>query len=526
MHVFLSGPMGSGKSTVAHAIANRLGTHAHDLDRHIEATTGQSIATIFAERGEPAFRKMERDALATLPTEAGVISLGAGTVADPSIRAQLLQNGIVITLTASPQILSMRVGKARNRPLLGAEHVETDIKRILAIRSDAYAEAHAVIDTSDLSPEEVIEEVTRVVQDAPVVVALGKRTYRVEIGAGIRNRLKDRTGAMPGGVAVLIDDAEDTERPWPEEAAQSLHDAGKRVIRVYLPRGEEHKTLQSVQKIWDTALSAQIDRTAVIIGIGGGVVGDLSAFAASTLLRGIPLGQLPTTLLSMVDSSVGGKTGFNHTAGKNLIGTFYQPQFVLCDVETLRTLPREERISGLAEVVKSAWLDGEEAVAMLEQDAEALLEGDQEATIRALRMSVALKARVVHQDETELNGMRMLLNLGHTVGHALERAEHYQGLRHGEAVALGMIAATRVAAHTHSSTLAQTTRLTRLLDKLGLPTDLDCWLTDRALDFIRFDKKRRADIVHFVVPRLPGQTEVVPLPISTLSRILDEHDKT
>ena len=223
----------------------------------------------------------------------------------------------------------------------------------------------------------------------------------------------------------------------------------------------------------------------------------------------------------MVDSSVGGKTGFNRPRGKNLVGTFYQPKFVLCDVETLSTLPSEERIAGLAEVVKSAWLDSEESVALLERDAEALMAGDPDATIRAVRMSITLKSRIVHEDEHE-SGRRMLLNLGHTVGHGLEAAGEYRGIRHGEGVALGMIAAMRVAAGIGRGRREETERLTRLLGKLGLPTDLDQRLNSRALEFIGSDKKRRGDRIHFVIPRLPGETEIELLALdevrSALSR--------
>ena len=214
----------------------------------------------------------------------------------------------------------------------------------------------------------------------------------------------DRVGLQASehaaGEAILVYDG-DGNRPWPKDAISDLTLQGKPPIEVRLTGDEVHKTIESVERIWDSALEAEVDRQAIMIGIGGGVIGDLTAFAASTLLRGVALGQLPTTLLAMVDSSVGGKTGFNRPQGKNLVGTFYQPKFVLCDVDTLSTLPDAERIAGLAEVVKSAWLDGERSVAQLEEDAEALLAGDADATIRAIRMSVQLKSRIVHEDERE-----------------------------------------------------------------------------------------------------------------------------
>jgi 3-dehydroquinate synthase len=326
------------------------------------------------------------------------------------------------------------------------------------------------------------------------------------VGRGTRHRVGIRANEHSAGDAVLVFDGGD-DRQWPADAIADLTLAGKPPIEVKLPGDEASKNIASVERVWDTALEAEIDRRGIVIGVGGGVIGDLTGFAASTLLRGVALGQIPTTLLAMVDSSVGGKTGFNRPRGKNLVGTFYQPKFVLCDVETLSTLPSEERIAGLAEVVKSAWLDSEESVAMLERDAEALMAGDAEATIRAVRMSILLKSRIVHEDERE-SGRRMLLNLGHTVGHGLEAAGDYRDIRHGEGVALGMIAAMRVADRLGRGRREETERLTQLLASLGLPTDLDQRLNTRVLDFIGSDKKRRGDRIYFIIPRVPGKTEI------------------
>ena len=497
--------MGAGKSSVAGAVARQLGTRALDLDNEVERLAGRSIPEIFSERGEGAFRSLEKAALAGLPGDVGVISLGGGTVVDDDTRQMLLRDGILITLTADPTVLANRVGTGQGRPLLGDDPA-ADLARILSARAHAYAEAHAVIDTSNLDPDEIAAEIVAVRNLKPIVVPLGLRTYCVEVGRGVRHRVGLRANASSDGDAILVFDGGD-ERPWPKDAIADLTLAGKPPIEVRLPGDETHKNVASVERIWDTALEAEVDRRAIVVGVGGGVVGDLAGFAASTLLRGVSLGQIPTTLLAMVDSSVGGKTGFNRPRGKNLVGTFYQPKFVLCDVETLSTLPSDERIAGLAEVVKSAWLDSETSVAMLEEDANALMAGDAEATIRAVRMSIQLKSRIVHEDERE-SGRRMLLNLGHTVGHGLEAANDYRGIRHGEGVALGMIAAMRVATRLGRSRVEETARLTRLLDRLGLPTNLDERLNSRALGFIGSDKKRRGDKIHFVIPRLPGQTEI------------------
>ncbi len=509
--------MGAGKSTVAAAVAGQLGTRALDLDACVEQLAGRSISEIFSERGESAFRSLEKEALNALPADVGVVSLGGGTVVDDETRQMLLREGILITLTADPAVLAKRVGKGEERPLLGGDP-QRDLERILRARAAAYAEAHAVIDTGALAPEEIAAEIVTVRNRSPIVVPLGLRTYRVEVGRGTRHHIGLRANEHSAGDAILVFDGGD-DRPWPADAVRNLTLAGKPPIEVKLPGDEAHKNIASVERVWDVALEAEVDRRAIVIGVGGGVIGDLTGFAASTLLRGVALGQIPTTLLAMVDSSVGGKTGFNRPRGKNLVGTFYQPKFVLCDVETLSTLPSEERIAGLAEAVKSAWLDSEQSVAMLEQDAEALIAGDADATMRAVRMSILLKSRIVHEDEHE-SGRRMLLNLGHTVGHGLEAASDYRGIRHGEGVALGMIAAMRVSDRLGRGRREETVRLTRLLGRLGLPIDLDERLNSRALGFIGSDKKRRGERIHFVIPRLPGQTEIDLLGLDEVRRAL------
>ncbi len=519
MRVYLSGPMGAGKSSAARAVADQLGTRSLDLDDRVEALAGKSIPEIFAQDGEGAFRALERRALQELPEDVGVVALGGGTVVDNATRQSLLGAGILVTLTASPATLAERVGAAADRPLLGVDP-RADLECILEARAPAYAEAHAVIDTETFDTDEIAAEVVAVRNRAPIIVPLGLRTYRVEVGRGVRHRVGMRAAEHAAGDAILVFDG-DEDRPWAEDTARDLTAAGKPPIEVRLAGDEASKNIASVEKIWDTALEREVDRRAIVIGVGGGVIGDLAAFAASTLLRGVPLGQVPTTLLSMVDSSVGGKTGFNRARGKNLVGTFYQPKFVLCDVDTLSTLPTEERISGLGEVVKSAWLDSEESVAMLERDADALLEGDPEATIRAVRMSVTLKSRVVHEDELEV-GRRMVLNLGHTVCHGLEAASDYRGLRHGEGVALGMIAAMRVAGKLGGGRVEETERLTELLRRLGLPIDLDRRLDERVLGFIGADKKRRGNQIYFVIPRLPGQTEIELLGLEEVRSALRE----
>ena len=263
VRVYLSGPMGAGKSSVAGHVARQLGTRAVDLDAEVERLAGCSVPEIFAERGEGAFRRLEKDALECLPVDAGVVSLGGGTVVDEDTRQTLLRKGIVITLSARPEVLAQRVGTGRGRPLLGPDP-QSSLERIVSSRAVAYAEAHAVIDTEDLDPKEVAAEVVAVRNIHPIVVPLGLRTYRVEVGRGVRHRLGRRAAEHADGDAVLVFDG-GSERPWPQEAISALTLAAKPPIEVKLQGDEAHKTIGSVERIWDAALAAGVDRRAIVI---------------------------------------------------------------------------------------------------------------------------------------------------------------------------------------------------------------------------------------------------------------------
>lgn len=517
--VFLSGMMGSGKSTVGRVLAEREGARFVDLDARIVAREGASIAELFEARGEAEFRRLEADEAERLLSEEGpaVVALGGGTVTRLQTRRMLLKKGVLVTLTASAEELARRLRATNDRPLLGHGDAVSILKELLAERNDAYAECHGLVDTQGRSADALAREVQDIVRARPIVVPLGGRSYRVEVGRGVRRNLADHVDRLAPGAIVLVTD-ENVRETWARSVAEAL--AGRSVSVVSLPPGETHKTLASVEQIWSHALEAGVDRSALVLAVGGGVVGDMAGFAASTLLRGVRFIQVPTTSLAMVDASVGGKTGFDRPQGKNLIGSFHQPELVLCDIETLSTLPEPELRAGLAEVLKSAWIDGEAAVRALEEDAAALTARDGDALERAVRMSVRLKADVVAGDERE-SGRRAVLNLGHTIGHAIEAARGYSGIRHGEAVALGMMAAFRVArALGDAEAQARQERLRALLERLALPTDLDAWLDAGTLDFVGADKKRVGESVRFVVPHEPGRVTVVPLALTELRRML------
>lgn len=518
MRIFLSGPMGSGKSTVASEVAKLIGAPAVDLDSLIASSEGRSVSQLFAERGERAFRDLEAEHVRRVIAahDHCVVALGGGTVTRETTRRMMLGSGTLVTLCVPVSELVRRLSQSDDRPLLlGRDRSQTLID-LLSERRVAYAECHAAIDAVD-APAIVAQRVVDAAKQEALIVALGERTYPVLIGSGVRDSLASRLRESPRPASSLLFVTDSVVAGLHANALEAAClAAGVRVVKVELPPGEAAKHIGSVQLIWDAALKAGVDRDACVVGVGGGVVGDLAGFAAATILRGIGLVHIPTTLLAMVDSAIGGKTGFDTAEGKNLIGAFHQPRFVLSDIDMLSTLPLEERRAGLAEVVKSAWLDSEASVAQLERDAASLVIGEPECTLRAVRMAARLKAAVVSGDERE-GGERALLNLGHTVGHAIEAAAGYRDMRHGEAVSLGLVAAFRLA-RSLGHPAVHLERMTRLLDTLGLPTDLDRHLSGRTLSFIAADKKRGAGKLKFVVPGIPGATQLVSLTLDDIGR--------
>lgn len=505
-HVFLSGPMGAGKSSVGPRLAALLDRSFVDLDAAIEAEAGMRVAELFRTRGEAVFRRLEADVARRLVAREvpSVFALGGGVVEDAQTRAMLLERGVVVTLTASIDALLARATREglASRPLLGADAPRAALSRILERRAAAYAEAHRVIDTSDASVEEVARGIAahHALDARSVCVRLGLRSHRVVIASGAAAGLAQELEALEAQRIVVVTDT--NVAPW---ATRWLAPLAVEKVVVTLAPGETHKTLASLERIWDAALAAHADRRTVVVAIGGGVVGDLAGFAAATLLRGVRVVQVPTSLLAMVDSSVGGKTGIDRAQGKNLVGAFHQPSVVLCDVDALSTLPPRELAAGLAEVVKTAWIEGEADVAALEADAGVLLTADPAADAareRAVRRSVRTKARIVASDEHEA-GPRRLLNLGHTLGHVVEAASGYS-LVHGEAVSIGLVAALRLSRERGLATDDDVRRLESLLERFGLPTvwpDLDGGAAAR---WLAADKKAQGKAVHFITAGAPG----------------------
>lgn len=339
-----------------------------------------------------------------------------------------------------------------------------------------------------------------------VAVELGTRAYPIVIGSHCLEDLGPRLAARFGRGAAAVVTNPTVGRLYLDGVETSLRHAGFEVVAIEIPDGEEHKNLTWLAFLYDRLLTARLERSSPIVALGGGVIGDLAGFAAATYLRGVPLVQVPTTLLAQVDSSVGGKTGVNHPAGKNLIGAFYQPRLVLIDVATLKTLPQREFAAGLAEVIKYGVILDPDLFALVEKELDRVVALDEALLRRIVRCCCELKAMVVCRDERE-SDYRSILNFGHTAGHAIEALTAYRRYLHGEAVAIGMAFAARLS-HARGYCGAETAqRITALLKRVGLPVDMPREVSEEQLAAtIQGDKKVSSGKVKFVCIEDLGRT--------------------
>ncbi len=521
--IFLNGMMGAGKSLLGRVIAERAQVPFIDLDVEHERRAGMTIREIFARQGEPAFRAMEREAVGReLENPAPrVVALGGGSLLDRGLRRQALERGIVLTLTATAPELARRVAGSGSRPVLGDTPSEARIIELLEARASAYAEAHALIDTTGARPEDIAVEALRVAALEPIAVPLGDRTYTVHVVAGgAREELERAIDRLaPSRVVVVTDEV--VEANVMPKLGSALERRGI-PLQVVLPTGERHKTLASVEKILRVAVEAPIDRRAIVVGVGGGVVTDIAGLAAALALRGLSWVAVPTTVLAMVDASVGGKTAVDLGSAKNAVGAFHQPSRVVVDPTLSQTETLRAFRSGLAEVVKTA-LIGDPALfdeLAAPGGAERLgTDRDPTALARAVRSSIAVKAGVVGRDERE-KGERAHLNLGHTIGHALEAAGGFERLTHGEAVSLGLVAALRIGVALGVTNPDLAARVVEVLARIGLPVDLDREPLADALRFSAYDKKRQGGDLRFVLVRAPGSLEMTSIAPTQLPDLL------
>ena len=516
--IVLSGFMATGKTTVGRKLAARVGASFVDTDDEIARASGKRIADLWRDEGEAAFRRREAVLVERLLKDPGkvVIAFGGGTVTTRTVRHAAIDRALVVTLTAAPETIVSRVGELLpDRPNLA---VGTDpvarARELLESRADAYAECHLTLATDGVDSDAIVDAIVAFAERAPIAVPLGRRTYTIEIINDSPSTLTDAVARLAPSSLVVVTDAH-VQRDRHAYLLAALAPLAVPHVTVTLAAGEEQKNLASVATIWDAALGGGIDREALIVAFGGGVIGDLAGFAASTLLRGIRTLVAPTTLLAMVDASVGGKTGFDHPTGKNLIGSFHQPCGVVADLSHLSTLPQRERVSGLAEIVKIALTSDASLLETLEAHAERIARGDPEALAPIVRRAIEAKVQVVRDDERE-TGRRAILNLGHTIGHALEAHGNYRSLLHGEAVALGTVAELGAGAQLGLTPGPLVERTREILARLGLPSRPSRAAVAASWSFVAADKKRTLTRVRVPVVTAPGEARLERIELDSL----------
>ena len=518
--IFLYGPSGSGKTTIGRILAESLNLPFTDLDEVIEEEAGRLIPEIFQMDGEDGFRSQETEVLSTVIMSGdGVIALGGGTLISPGNRDLSSKNGVVVVLNASVESLASRLDHDDLiRPLLEGDLIER-LQDYLEGRGDHYGSFPIIVDTTGKTPDEVSWEI-QVMLGMYHLRGMSNRKvpgYDLRILSGCLDALGEMLVQRGlGGPVVVVTDANVGEY-YLTRVLESLSRSGFGTGKIAISPGEDSKTMVTVSRFWEAFLSIGIERGSTIVALGGGVVGDLAGFAAATYLRGVSWVSVPTSLLAMVDAGIGGKTGVDLPEGKNLVGAFHPPRLVLVDPEVLATLPGAEFANGMAEVVKHCVIHDP---GLLTQCHKAYSQYKPKQIYDLLSRAIAVKVRIIEEDPYEKD-IRAALNYGHTVGHGVELASNYE-LRHGEAVAIGMVVEARMAESIGLAEEGLVDRITRKLESLGLPVLIpDGMDRDFVAQAMRHDKKAAVRRVRFALPVQLGEVRV-GVEVERWERYLDD----
>jgi shikimate kinase / 3-dehydroquinate synthase len=521
-NIILTGFMGTGKSTIGQALAVRLGGTFLDTDLEIERRAGISIPEIFTRHGEAHFRNLERQLCRELISKQGtVIATGGGMPLDPENRKLLSSAGIVLCLRRSIDEILARIGNTGGRPMLEGKKPADRVDSLLREREASYSSFAYQVNATGLSVEDSVNRVYEIVHNGKgplrflTVNLPGGGGYTIAVGSGSLDQLgamlRDR--GLTSRIAVVTDF--NVAKLYADQVVNALEGAGFKPFICTVPPGEGSKSLERLSSLYQSFVAGRLDRRGSVVALGGGVIGDLAGFAAATYMRGAALVQCPTTLLAMVDSSVGGKTGVDLPEGKNLVGAFKQPILVAADTQALATLPEREIRMGMAELIKHAVIGDPELF-------EALERSDKTSGLDAalIARSANVKVRVVEADPFE-SGPREVLNLGHTVGHALEKCSEYS-VGHGEAVSVGLVAAARISEKMGLCVPTVPDRLESLLSRTGLPVRHSAD-PDALVNVMAADKKAVEGRVRFVLIKNIGQVEYgIEVSRDLLSQVLEK----
>ena len=482
-----------------------------------------AIEDIFSRFGEDEFRRIERETLATVAqAERQVVSTGGGIVMDGRNRDVMDANGVVALLEARPETLLLRLRKqqadvgnptGRARPMLEAEDLDDRIRSLKARRQFNYTLAHWTVHTDFLTPTAAAAEVVRGFNimnahreaapkthepDMAAEVRTSSGDYPLWVGWDIMEELGERVGRILDPHAAYVISDEGVYRQA-RRAQRSMEQSGVPTHLFIIPVGEQSKTLETAQHIYTWLAGLKAERGHLILAVGGGVVGDLAGYVAATYLRGIPFAQIPTSLLAMMDAAIGGKTAVDLPQGKNLVGAFYQPKFVLADVSTLATLPEREVRSGWAEALKHGLIMDPDLLSTFEDQLADIQSLEPEIATDVIRRSMAIKADVVSRDERETLGIRVLLNYGHTIGHGIEAATGYGQYLHGEAVSIGMMGAAKIGLSLGLMSDAEVDRQRSVLAAYGLPVQAEGVDPERVAEAMSSDKKTSGGAIRWVL---------------------------
>ena len=529
-NIALIGFSATGKSTVAKKVAEYLHWDYTDTDDEIVKVGGKTIPEIFKQDGEDAFRQLECKVLEqTCRMKKVIFSTGGGIILNPENIKILQKTSVIICLEAKIETIYQRLlrdalysSSPVVRPLLAGEDSLKRITELKNYRQPYYSIADWTVHTDNLTIEEVSREVIRgwhYIQRscinaqqnsendiACVVETLSKR-YAVLVGWGLLSKLgeKMRESGLSGKAVIISDEL--VFAIYGEQTKKTMEKAGFEVNYFLVSPGEASKNISETVKIYDFLIKQHVERSDVLVALGGGMIGDLAGFVAATYLRGISWVQVPTSLVGMVDASIGGKVAIDHPCGKNLIGSFYQPCFVLADVQTLSSLPQRELTSGWAEVVKYGLILDAEFFKILEDNVDDLVRLTPDITAKVIAQSACLKASVVSEDERD-TGKRIILNYGHTVAHGLESTTKYGVFLHGEAVSIGMMAAAKLSQRLGLLPSDTVQRQQVLLERFHLPVNCSGIESDDVLTAMKWDKKVRNKAIQWVLLERIGKAVV------------------
>ncbi len=525
-NIILTGFSGAGKSQVASEVARILGWDLVDTDADIVRRQGKEIAEIFSEKGEKFFRDLEREALIrACKGDRRVIATGGGVLMDAQNRRLLFASGLVVGLEARPETILQRLsaeGQGRSpeeRPMLAGKDPLARIRSLKAERQPFYSLAHWVVQTDELTETQVAAEVVRAWQmlgglstawtdgdpELAAVVTHSRGSCPIRVGWGLLERIGERFrhAGIDGPVYIITD-----SNVFPLYGRLVQRSLQREEIEAHcfiIPAGEESKSWEMANAIYRWLASRRAERRNTILAVGGGVVGDLAGFVAATYLRGMPFVQAPTSMAAMVDASIGGKTAVNLPEAKNLVGAFYQPQMVLADPHTLTTLGRRELSEGWAEAIKHGFIMDADLVSVFEDHASDLMELEPELSTDVIRRSMAIKAEVVSQDERETLGKRVLLNYGHTIGHAIEATTGYGEWMHGEGVSVGMMGAAELSRRMGMIDGEVVRRQGELLKQFDLPLRAEGLDLEKIFSAMSLDKKSTGGAIRWVLLEQVGK---------------------